>query len=169
MMEEQHKANPYGVRIRQLQAQNLRLTNTILAMISNIEQMTIGVGLPELFVVEHEGKQYAVQPDKALSFYRAIEDKWKKDCNDLVRYRQEEVRKAQTWALPFFDDYQQMRKDVAMSNHLIDTFNYQNEVGQLLLYWKYKQQLKAREQRTEEQRRKEIERYQRGDYAEQQI
>lgn len=92
-------------KIRQLQAQNLRLSNIILAMISNVEQMTIGVGLPNMFLVWKNGETFHQPPDRAESFYRAIEDKWKRDLKPLIRMRENEIQSGINRGIERFEHY----------------------------------------------------------------
>jgi hypothetical protein len=72
------------VEIDNLTAQRDLAEATLRAYIASVEEMELGVGLPDMFTVMHEGKTYAAKPDDARSFYQAIADKWARDNTALV-------------------------------------------------------------------------------------
>lgn len=79
------------------------LKNTIFAMIDNVQHMSIGVGLPNYFVVMKDGKIYAQPPDSAQPFYKAVAEKWKKDHKELIQDRQNQVHNAELRARKYIE------------------------------------------------------------------
>ncbi len=70
--------------IERLESENRQLRSEMRAFIANIEEMSIGVGLPSIFIVIKDGQEYAMPPDYAESVYKAIMTKWHKDRGDLI-------------------------------------------------------------------------------------
>lgn len=72
-------------------------------MIDNVQHMSIGVGLPNYFVVMKDGKIYAQPPDSAQPFYKAVAEKWKKDHKELIQDRQNQVHNAELRARKYIE------------------------------------------------------------------
>ncbi len=95
-----YTVHPTGVRIclvcevRRLATENATLLKEkasaearLRAYIGSVEEMSLGVGLPNCFVVQGpDGKQTAVPPEKGGEFYRAIKHKWQRDEAALVEF-----------------------------------------------------------------------------------
>jgi len=62
-----------------------RAKATLRAYIANVEEASIGVNLPELFITcDENGKEVALKPSFVESWYDAIAKKWKQDNKELI-------------------------------------------------------------------------------------
>jgi len=78
---------------KELKDKLFHLQAKIAAMVASVSEMSIGVGLPNFFIITGpDGKEYSCPPQDAKSFYVAIREKWERDLESLAKSYEDNCR-----------------------------------------------------------------------------